>query len=151
MHQMLIIVQAYALSKPNNGALQELLQAQPISAAPGHRIVIEPPSTGETSASNAQGPGNLSSGTGYGQGAYGAAMDQDGAAGTPEDALPDDVPLTRTQLQAKVSPLLLDHHCNILAAPEPDTSSPELRLHARSCRDCLNLSLLRCVCPAAGG
>lgn len=37
-------------------------------------------------------------------GGYGATLDQETAV--PEESLPDDVPLTRTQLQAKVS-----YHC----------------------------------------
>lgn len=96
-------LQAYALSKPNNPALQELLQAQPIVEKPGHKIVIEPPSTVEPAANQA-GPGNtVGSATGFGQGTmggYGGTAED--ATAAPEEALPDDVPLTRTQLQAKV-------------------------------------------------
>lgn len=108
--------QAYALSKPNHPALADLLHAQPIVAAPGHRIVIEPPSTLEA-LGGAAGPGQLGSsyqpaGIGYGSASLGLLDQQQqqqqpgdgGAGGAAEEAQPDDVlPLTRTQLQAKVS------------------------------------------------
>uniref|UniRef100_A0A383V6K0 ODAD1 central coiled coil region domain-containing protein n=1 Tax=Tetradesmus obliquus TaxID=3088 RepID=A0A383V6K0_TETOB len=111
------VLQAYALSKPNHPALAELLHAQPIVAAPGHRIVIEPPSTLEP-LGGAAGPGQLGSsyqpaGLGYGSASLGLLDQQQqqqqqpgdgGAGGAAEEAQPDDVlPLTRTQLQAKVA------------------------------------------------
>jgi hypothetical protein len=102
-------LQAYALSKPNHPALAELLHAQPAVTAPGHRIVIEPPSTLEP-LGGAAGPGQLGStyqpGLGYGSASLGLFDQQQllgDAGGAVEEQQPDDVlPLTRTQLQAKV-------------------------------------------------
>jgi hypothetical protein len=101
--------QAFALSQPEHPELLELLRVQPVLPSPGHRIVVEPPSTiseppvaalltagGQlTSASGAAGSGGGFSWGGGGGGAA-AAAEQD------EEVLPDDVPLTRAQLQAKV-------------------------------------------------
>ncbi|KAF8055922.1 ODA1 [Scenedesmus sp. PABB004] len=94
---------AYALSKPGNAALQELLHAPPAAPAPSHRIAVDPPSTLEPSAAAAPGPGGAAAAPGLGgNGGLAALLDQGDAAGG-EEALPDDVPLTRSQLQAKVT------------------------------------------------
>jgi hypothetical protein len=112
MHWLVVLdtLQAHALSKPNHPALAELLHAQPVVTAPGHRIVIEPPSTLEP-LGGAAGPGQPAGSTyqpglGYGSASLGLLDQQQllgDAGGAVEEQQPDDVlPLTRTQLQAKV-------------------------------------------------
>lgn len=104
------LLQAFALSKPDRPELVELLRAQPVLPTPGHRIVVDPPSTLEPlpmppgsnlSAAGIAAPDGQAGALGLGMG-YGAPLDEAPAPVT-EEALPDDVPLTRTQLQAKVS------------------------------------------------
>jgi hypothetical protein len=112
-----VVVQAFALSKPDRPELVELLRAQPVLPTPGHRIVVDPPSTLEPlplpPGSNLSGGGAAAAdgqagslglgGLGYG-GSIGTALDD--AAAANEEPLPDDVPLTRAQLQAKVGVLI---------------------------------------------
>eukprot|EP00879_Flechtneria_rotunda_P012214 GHRR01012756.1.p1 GENE.GHRR01012756.1~~GHRR01012756.1.p1 ORF type:complete len:569 (+),score=227.55 GHRR01012756.1:229-1935(+) len=102
------VLQAYALSKPDQPALQDFLRAQPVGSSAAHRIVVEPPSALEPVNNPSIGlpgaPGLL--GGPYGAaGGYAAAQLQpeQGEEQAVEEVLPDDVPLTRTQLQAKVN------------------------------------------------
>ena len=108
----LLHLQAFALSRPDRPELVELLRAQPVLPSPGHRIVVEPPSTLEplplppgANLSTAGGLAADGQAGAFGLGGMGYAgslgTGDDAAAGN-EEALPDDVPLTRAQLQAKV-------------------------------------------------
>lgn len=115
--------QAFALSKPDRPDLVELLRAQPAVPTPGHRIVVDPPSTleplplppgsnlsaGGAAAADGQAGSLGLGGLGY-AGSIGAALDD--AAAANEEPLPDDVPLTRAQLQAKVGCELLAYAKN---------------------------------------
>jgi hypothetical protein len=106
--------QAFALSKPDLPELVELLRAQPVLPVSGHRVVVEPPSTLEPLLVPPGGGGPLSvagagaavadgqlGGMGF-AGMGGAAAEDAAAAAAAEEPVPDDVPLTRAQLQAKV-------------------------------------------------
>lgn len=88
-----------------------MFQSPAVVPVPGHRVVIEPPSTLEPLVSNTGLPGiPLVSGAGFGppsialgSGGFGTGFDQESVTtAAAEESLPDDVPLTRTQLQAKV-------------------------------------------------
>lgn len=101
--------QAFALSKPDRPELVELLRAQPVLPSPGHKIVVDPPSTLEplpgtnlsTAGFNAADGQTGSLGLG-GTGYTGSTGAHDSALTVNDEPLPDDVPLTRAQLQAKV-------------------------------------------------
>jgi hypothetical protein len=96
------LLQAYALSKASEGTgLPELLLAQPLPP-PQVRIIVDPPSTWEhsprvtattmpTSSNGMLGSSNFLGVTG--------GIDEEGGEA---DNIPDDVPLTRSMLQAKV-------------------------------------------------
>lgn len=112
-HRSLCMRQAFALSKPDRPELVELLRAQPVLPVSSHRVVVEPPSTLEpllvppggggplsvAGASAAVAEGQLG---GVGFAGMGGAAAEDAAGAAAEEPLPDDVPLTRAQLQAKV-------------------------------------------------
>jgi hypothetical protein len=102
-------LQAFALSKPDRPELVELLRAQPVLPTPGHRVVVEPPSSVEPlpsgapmSAAGAAADGQAGSLGLGGMGYAGFGGSVDAAAAVSEEPVPDDVPLTRAQLQAKV-------------------------------------------------
>lgn len=103
------LLQAFALSKPDRPELVELLRAQPVLPSPGHKIVVDPPSTLEplpgtnlsTAGFNAADGQTGSLGLG-GTGYTGSTGAHDSALTVNDEPLPDDVPLTRAQLQAKV-------------------------------------------------
>lgn len=116
-HHSLCMRQAFALSKPDRPELVELLRAQPVLPVSSHRVVVEPPSTLEPLLVPPGGGGPLSVAgagaavaegqlVGVGFAGMGGAAAEDavgaGRATAAEEQMPDDVPLTRAQLQAKV-------------------------------------------------
>jgi len=92
-------------------------------SGPATRIVIEPPSTLEPLSGGGLGlgqglnglPAPGAHGTLCTFGAAAAAAEQDAVPAEAEEVLPDDVPLTRAQLTAKVSVQRLLHAVDRLA------------------------------------
>jgi len=94
---------AYALSKgpEHAAALQEVLRAQP-AQPPATRIVVDPPSTLAPPGGGSGMGGGAGSSSGAGAGAAGGSSSGDDGSGGEGEPLPDDVPLSREVLQARV-------------------------------------------------